>query len=136
LPHAIGAAIGSGRRVIAMAGDGGLALSFSELGTLAETSADIALIVMNDGGYGVIRNIQDAEYGSRRMYTDLLNPKFETLCAAFGLPYRKVAAADQFVPVLRAAIETRGPTVIEVDMKAVGGFGATFAGPPVKTEKA
>lgn len=131
LPHAIGAAIGSGCKTVAIVGDGALSLCLGELGTLAEEEADVALFVMNDGGYGVIRNIQDAAYGARRMYTDLRNPSFGTIAAAYGLPYLKVSSPAAFDEVAGDAITRRGPVMVEVDMAAIGGFGIKFAGPPV-----
>lgn len=131
LPHAVGAAVASGRKAVALVGDGALSLCLGEIGTLVEEEADVTLVVMNDGGYGVIRNIQDAHYGARRMYTDLRNPSFETLAAAYGLSYRRVDAATGFAPV-GDAIRRRGPVMVEVDMKSIGPFGVAFAGPPAK----
>jgi len=53
LPMAIGAALAApGRKTVALAGDGGLQLSFGEFVTLVQEDADVLLIVMNDGGYG------------------------------------------------------------------------------------
>lgn len=131
LPHAVGAALASGRKTVALVGDGALSLCLGEIGTLVEEQADVTLIVMNDGGYGVIRNIQDAHYGARRMYTDLRNPSFETLSAAYGLPYLRVDADTGFAPV-GEAVRRRGPVMVEVDMASIGPFGVMFAGPPAK----
>jgi acetolactate synthase I/II/III large subunit len=44
---------------------------------------------------------------------------------------RDLAAVDG---VLKDAIGRRGPTLVEVDMVAVGPFASAFAGPPVKTK--
>lgn len=131
LPHAVGAALASGRKAVALVGDGALSLCLGEIGTLVEEEADVTLIVMNDGGYGVIRNIQDAHYGARRMYTDLRGPSFATLAAAFGLGYMRIDADTGFAPV-GDAIRRRGPVMVEVDMASIGPFGVAFAGPPVK----
>jgi acetolactate synthase-1/2/3 large subunit len=132
LPHGIGAAIASGRKTITLVGDGGLMLCLGELGTLAETGADMVLIVMNDCGYGVIRNIQDAAYGGRRMYTDLRMPSFAKIAESFGLPYRLIDDAKNFGAVISEAVAHVGPVVVEVDMTAIGSFGINFAGPPEK----
>ena len=73
---AIGAAVAApGRKVVCLTGDGGLVLNMGELMTAAETGADLALVVMNDRGYGVIRNIQDAEYGGRRRFVGPRDPR-------------------------------------------------------------
>ena len=94
LAMAVGAAVAApGRKVVCLTGDGGLALNLGELMTAAEVGADLALVVMNDRGYGVIRNIQDSEYGGRRRFVDLATPDFAALSAACGLDYRRIASA-------------------------------------------
>ena len=83
---AIGAAFaGEAGKVIALLGDGGTMVNLGELATAVDANADIVFILMNDRGYGVIRNIQDAQFGGRRNYADLHTPDFGLLCAAFGL---------------------------------------------------
>ena len=100
-----------------------------ELMTAAETGADLALVVMNDRGYGVIRNIQDAEYGGRRRFVDLATPNFAALSAACGLDYRRVASPAAFAPGIGEALARPGPRVIEIDMTAIGPPHVPFGGP-------
>jgi acetolactate synthase I/II/III large subunit len=123
LPMAIGAALaGGGRKTVALVGDGGLALNLGELATAAECGADITMILMNDGGYGVIRNIQDNMYGGRQCYADLKMPQFGLLAESLGIPHRRVAALDAFGPAFAAALQAKGLSVVEVDMRAIGPF--------------
>jgi acetolactate synthase-1/2/3 large subunit len=133
LPMAVGAALAaSGRKTVALIGDGGLMLNLGELATAVETRADLVLLVMNDRGYGVIRNIQDAQYGGRRCYADLHTPDLAAVAQGFGLAYRRLSDLDGARDVVRAAFDAPGPTLIEVDMTAIGGFATPFAGPPVR----
>ncbi|MBI3515883.1 MAG: thiamine pyrophosphate-binding protein [Proteobacteria bacterium] len=133
LPMAIGAALAaSGRKTVALIGDGGLMLNLGELATAVQERADLVLLVMNDGGYGVIRNIQDAHYGGRRMYADLYTPDFAALALGFGVSYRRLADLSCAETTLRDALAAPGPTVVEVDMIAIGPFASAFAGPPVR----
>ena len=133
LAMAIGAAVGSaGRKTLCLVGDGGLQLSLGELATLVQEKADVLVVLMNDRGYGVIRNIWDAHYGGRRAYTDLHTPDFAGLAGSLSLPYRRIDSSAQFEPVLREAFRQRGPLLVEVDMTRVGAYAATFAGPPVR----
>ena len=130
LPLAIGAAVAvPGRRVVCLTGDGGLMLNAGELMTAVETGADLALVVMNDRGYGVIRNIQDAEYGGRRRYVDLATPDFATLAAACAMEYRRIAAPADFTPGIGEAFAGRRPVLVEIDMTAIGPTNLPFAGP-------
>ncbi len=127
---AIGAAVAAPeRKVVCLTGDGGLVLNLGELMTAVESGADLALVVMNDRGYGVIRNIQDAEYGGRRRFVDLETPDFGALAAACGMDYRRIAAPAEFGPGIGEALAHPGPRLIEVDMAAIGPMEVPFAGP-------
>ena len=136
LPMAIGAALAEpGRRTVALAGDGGFALSLGELATLAQERAPVTVLLMNDGGYGVIRNIQDAHYGGRRHYADLLTPDFAALCASMGVSHLHAGSVEAFRQALPQALAGDGPAVLEVDMHGIGPFARPFAGPPVREQK-
>ncbi len=141
--HALGGGIGQGvamavgaalagvpAKTIALLGDGGLMVNLGELATVAENRANIVFVLMNDRGYGVIRNIQDAQFGGRRHYTDLYTPDFKLLAAALGLQHQKVSRVDHFSAALDRALLARGPQIVEVDMQAIGRFAESFAGPP------
>lgn len=136
LPMAIGAALAEpGRRTVALAGDGGFALNLGELATAAQERAPVTVLLMNDGGYGVIRNIQDAHYGGRQAYADLLTPDFAALCASMGVRHLKAANVEAFRAVLPKALEGDGPAVLEIDMHGIGPFARPFAGPPVREKE-
>jgi acetolactate synthase-1/2/3 large subunit len=107
-------------------------LNVGELACAAQEQADILVILMNDGGYGVIKNIQDADYGSRHCYVDLHTPDFSMLCASMGVKHLKSSEPAEIEVQLKTALQTRGPTVLEVDMKAWGPFNEKFAGPQRK----
>jgi acetolactate synthase I/II/III large subunit len=134
LAMAVGAALaGDGRKTVALVGDGGLMLGLGELATAADSGADIALVLMNDGGYGVIRNIQDNMYGGRQCYADLLTPDFSRVAASLGIPHRRIAALDEFAPAFAASIRLKGLSIVELDMRAIGPFAqkhGSFPPPP------
>ena len=136
LPMAIGAALAAdGRKTVALAGDGGLALSLGEISTMVQERTDVALIVMNDGGYGVIRNIQDRKFAGRRLYADIALPDLGALAGGLGLPFRRVVDAAGMRPAIDWAISADGPAMVEIDMDAVGPFAVPFAGPPVRRKE-
>jgi acetolactate synthase-1/2/3 large subunit len=133
LPMAIGAALGAGtRKTVALAGDGGLQLSFGEFVTLVQEDANVLLIVMNDRGYGVIRNIQDTTYGSRHYLADLHTPDFQAFAASIGLASARVGDMPTFERALETLGSKTGPALLEVDMIAFGPYASAFAGPPVR----
>ncbi|MEW6640346.1 MAG: thiamine pyrophosphate-binding protein [Pseudomonadota bacterium] len=128
---AVGAALaGAGAKTVALIGDGGSMLALGELMTAVEQQADIVFVLMNDRGYGVIRNIQDAQYGGRQHYSNLATPDFAALAAGFRLPHRRVDTADGFAAAFADALATPGPILLEVDMTSIGPFARAFAGPP------
>lgn len=117
----IGASIAAqGRKTIAMCGDGGFSLGMCELFTVAQEKPDLVTMVMNDGGYGVIRHIQDAVADGRQFGHDLLTPDLQGLAALAGLPFFRVSNAEQVGHVVAQALAVKGPAVVEVDMRAIG----------------
>jgi acetolactate synthase-1/2/3 large subunit len=135
VPMAIGAALGRpDAKTVALIGDGGFMLAMGEIATAVQERANIAFIVMNDGGYGVIRNIQDAHYGGRRAYADLVTPDFAKLAGSIGLWHRRVDSVARFEEAFAAALAAPGPAMVEVDMTALGPFAKPFAGPPVRAK--
>ena len=105
LPLGIGAALAvgaSGRKTVMMAGDGGFSMNMTELWTAAQERAELCTIVMNDGIYAAIGHIQDAYQGGRRYFGE------------------RGDRAEAFGETVARALATPGPTLVEVDMRAIG----------------
>ena len=131
LPMAIGAAVGQpDRPVILLAGDGGFLLSLGDLATAREQDLELTIVLYDDGGYGVIGNIQDRYMEGRRVGADLWTPDFETIGRAFGIETSRVGDADRFRHCLEQAVSSSDIRMIVVDMKAIGPMHTPFAGPP------
>ncbi len=147
--HALGGGIGQGlamgigaavanaeyglqRKTLALIGDGGFMLNAGELACAAQEKADLLMIVMNDSRYGVIKNIQDAIYGSRHCYVELHTPDFAQFCASLQVRHFRLSAPADAPRILHEALQCRGPVMLEVDMAAWGPFATKFAGPPKK----
>jgi acetolactate synthase-1/2/3 large subunit len=141
--HALGGGIGQGiamgigaslanvpAKTVTLLGDGGTQLMIGEFATAVEAQADMVFVLMNDQGYGVIRNIQDAQYGSRHVYSNILTPDFALVCQSVGLPHERIADIAQFTAAFDRALAAPGPRLIEIDMVAIGPFSQSFAGPP------
>lgn len=127
----IGAAVASpGTRTVTLLGDGGSMLGLAELITAVDEDLNIVYLLMNDSAYGVIENIQDAQYGGRRHYSKVKVPDFGKLCEAIDLHYMKVDVIEDFDAAFDAAMAKSGPVVLEVDMVKIGPFAEQFAGPP------
>ena len=137
LAMAIGAATGaaayaSGNKTFLLAGDGGFVLNLGELACAVQEGADFTVILMNDQSYGVIKNIQDAQYGGRRVYAELHTPDYALLAQSLKFEHRRIKNLAEAPAMLGELARFPGPKMLEVDMLAVGAFKTAFAGPPVK----
>ncbi|MFQ5955942.1 MAG: thiamine pyrophosphate-dependent enzyme, partial [Kiloniellales bacterium] len=72
------------------------------------------LIVSNNNSFGTIRLHQEQLYPGRPIATDLTNPDFAALATAFGATGLTIATPDQAGPVVRRALATQGPVLVEV----------------------
>ena len=134
LPMAVGASCAAdGSKTILLTGDGGLSLCLGELVSAAEQNVDVTMILMNDNGYGVIRNIQDDIYGGRKYYSDIYTPKFAQIAEGLGVPHSLSTSVEAFRSALEASLKIDGFSIVEVDMVTIGPFARNFAGPPRKT---
>ncbi|MEH6991768.1 thiamine pyrophosphate-binding protein [Neobacillus drentensis] len=130
LPTAIGAQMAfKDRQVVLMAGDGGFMVNVGEMATAAQENLPLIVVLFDDAGYGVLRNIQDAAYG-RQVAVDLLSPDFVLLGQSMGFDSTRIGSPDEFVSVLEKAVDTKKPAIIVVDMEAVGPMAKPFGGPP------
>lgn len=107
-----------GRQVIAFCGDGGFLMNGNELATAVGRNLDLKIVISNNRSYGTIRTHQQRAYPERVSGTDLSNPDFAALAVAFGAKGFVIDSAASAPDVARAAMEARGPVVIEVRCNA------------------
>lgn len=110
LPAALGAAASSGQRVLAVSGDGGAMYGLSELATARQHDLPVTWLVVDDGGYGVLREYMtdafDKPYG-----TELSRPDFAALAESFAIP--SIVTSPETLRVdLQKALAASGPNVI------------------------
>ena len=133
----IGAAFGAGgAKTVAITGDGGFYLNMTELWTATQEQPDVAIVVFNDAGYGVIKDIQDTLYGERHYFADPIGPNLEGLAKLANLPYFRVESEAEMGPKLKAAIDHDGPTLLEVDMTKIGKIPRYYTAPAYATKSA
>jgi thiamine pyrophosphate-dependent acetolactate synthase large subunit-like protein len=103
LPAAIGPA-SVGIPTLAICGDGGPMFALGELATYAQESLPITLMIVDDGGYGMLRYDQQV-FGHPERGVDLLTPEWTSLGAAFGIAVERVDGPDQVAAALDRAWE-------------------------------
>lgn len=114
LPTGLGAQVARpDRRVVVMVGDGGFLFNVQELATAVQHRIPVTTVVFNDNAYGNVRRIQRQRFG-RLIASDLHNPDFMQLAAAFGLRGVRAGSPDALGAALRQSLDADGPTLIEV----------------------
>jgi acetolactate synthase-1/2/3 large subunit len=115
LPAAIGAKLAQPQRDVAvLAGDGALGMTMAEIETVARLQIPLPIVVMNDRGYGNIRQEQHHKYGPRNNGVDLGDIRFHEVCKALGGGGIRVEQFDQLAPALSQARAATGPFVVDV----------------------
>jgi acetolactate synthase-1/2/3 large subunit len=124
LPAAIGARLASpGRRVIAIVGDGGFAMSGMELLTAVRENIPLTAVVFADGVLNHIRLSQLQRWGASANVT-LLNPDFRRFAEAVGARYTKYTGNRSD---LDQAVEGAGVSLVEVPLADSAAFHAARA---------
>ncbi len=113
-PTALGVAAGNpGRAVVSISGDGGFGWSLQELATAARYKLNLTIVVFADGRYGNVQRIQRRTFG-HEFATELYNPDFPALAAAFGVRAARTDSPEGFGRALKSALSELGPSLIEV----------------------
>ena len=114
LPQAIGAQVSNPeRQVIAMCGDGGLAMLMGDLLTLRQHRLPVKLIVFRNDSLAFVE-LEMKAAGILDFGTDLHNPDFTKIAEGAGILGLKVESPDQLEVVLAKALSYDGPALIEV----------------------
>jgi pyruvate dehydrogenase (quinone) len=114
LPQAIGAqASHPGRQVVALSGDGGVAMLLGELITLRQQHLPVKVVVFNNGALSFVE-LEMKAAGIVTYGTDLDNPDFAAIAKAVGLFGARVEKADELDDALRAAFEHDGAALVDV----------------------
>jgi thiamine pyrophosphate-dependent acetolactate synthase large subunit-like protein len=109
-PAAMGPAAAS-IRTISVNGDGGFLFACGELATVAQQGLPITIVIVDDGGYGMLRYDQRHK-GTQTFGVDLARPDFAALGEAFGIP--SVHVTD-FGKDFAAALNAEPPNIVVVD---------------------
>lgn len=111
---ALGVAVGNpAKRVVSINGDGGFAWGMQELSTLARDELNLSVVIFVDGRYGNVHRIQKRTFGET-FVTDLRNPDFLKLAAAYDIPVEAVDSPEGLAQALQNAKERGGPALIAV----------------------
>jgi acetolactate synthase-1/2/3 large subunit len=131
VPAAVAAALRCpDRLVVALAGDGDFLMNGQELATAAQYGANLIVLVIDNGGYGTIRLHQEREHPGRVSGTQLRNPDFAMLGAAYGAWSAVVERTADFAPALADALGRGGIRLLHLktEIEFLTAAGATVSG--------
>lgn len=117
--YGLGASIGAqmalkDKQVINIAGDGSFGMNCNELATAAKNKLPIIVIIVNNNSLGMVRQWQNFFYEGRYSSTTLNSTTdFVKVAEAFGGKGYRVFEKEELLPVLKEALEYKGPVVID-----------------------
>jgi thiamine pyrophosphate-dependent acetolactate synthase large subunit-like protein len=118
-PAALGASLAGTGPTVSISGDGGFLFACGELATMAQERLPFTAVIVDDGGYGMLRYDQqlagDAPYG-----VDLATPDFQALAESFGVRAETVEGLDDaFGEALAQHVEDPEPSVLVAKAEAL-----------------
>lgn len=114
LPAGIGAKLAVPEaRVVAIEGDGGAMFTIVELAAAVQAQVSMSVIIVDNGGYGEIRN-EMADRGDTPAGVALLGPDFPALAESMGARGLHIETQEQLTTALRQAEDFAGPTLIHM----------------------
>lgn len=113
LPFAIGAQLAyPERRVVALCGDGGFAMTMADFNTAVKYRLPIVVVVFNNSKLAMIKYEQEVQ-GHPEFAVDLHNPNFAMYAEACGGVGYRVEQPKEIVPTLEAALREEKPVIVE-----------------------
>lgn len=119
IPAALGACVASGgRRTICIDGDGGFQMNIQELEVIRRLGLPVKFFVLDNQGYGSIRNSQRAYFQGHLVASDatsgLTLPRTLAVSEAYGIPTARLDSHDRIRERVTELLNQPGPLVCEV----------------------
>jgi acetolactate synthase-1/2/3 large subunit len=117
IPAAIAASvIDPARPVLVLVGDGSLGMTMGELETLARTGGRVCVVVLNDAGYGNIRQEQIIYYGGRTIGVDFGPGDYAQVARGLGLSSERIDDLETLVKRVGDVLTNGTPTLFDVPL--------------------
>lgn len=112
LPASVGVGALRARPVLAVCGDGGFMFAVGELAVLSQERLPVTVLLVDDGGYGMLR-FDQTHVGDEHRGVDLGRPDFEMLAKSFGIPAVTLDAVDdRLAKTLDEALAAGEPRIV------------------------
>lgn len=121
LPASIGAYLSNGGNVICITGDGGLCMNIQELETIVYNNLPIKIFLINNGGYGIIRQTQDTWMKGNYVGVDknsgLGFPDIPKIANAYGIPVVTIDNHDNLNKKIREVLDLDSYVLCNINIK-------------------
>ena len=113
LPGSAGAFLSNNKkkRVICITGDGGFQLNIQELQTIVSNNIPVKIFVINNNGYGIIKQFQELYLKKRYEATiprkGVTNPDFKKIAYAYGINYSEVRNNKDIKRILTKILKSK-----------------------------
>lgn len=113
------------KKVITLVGDGGFGTNPSVMATAVEKNIAVVWVVMNNGAFGTIAGLEASHYDHTfgTVFKDskgqLYSPEWAQIAAGYGIKSKKINNADEFKDVLKEALDSNEPYLIDVPMENI-----------------
>ena len=119
LPASIGASVVKKKdRIICIDGDGSIQINLQELHTIDKLKLPIKIFILNNNGYGIIKQFQELYLGTRYEASGkgVSNPDFKKISRAFNINYTLIKSHLD-LKKLKRIIHSKKPEIVEVKLK-------------------
>jgi acetolactate synthase I/II/III large subunit len=120
LPNALALQLAHpGRPVAVITGDGALGFYIAEMDTAVRHKLPIVVIVGNDAGWGLERELQSSAYGGATVACELQSTPYDAIMKGFGGGGETIERLDQVRPALERAFAPGVPYCLNVKIRGV-----------------
>ena len=121
-PASIGASIAlNKKKIICIDGDGSIQINIQELQTMVSNQLPIKIIILNNDGYGIIKQFQelylDKRYEAVNSYNGVTNPNFSKIARAYGIKYSEIKNNSDIDKVLMKTLKSSSAEFINIFTK-------------------
>jgi len=102
--------------VMMLTGDGSLGFYIAELDTLVRYGVPVVIVVGNDGGWGLERELQGATQGTTTA-CELRRTRYDIVCQGFGGGGETIDTVEQVGPALQRAFASKVPYLLNVNIQ-------------------
>ena len=118
-PAALGASLANKKkRIICINGDGSIQINIQELQTMVANNLPVKLFIINNEGYGIIKQFQELYLNKRYEATisrkGVTNPNFKKISKAYGINYSEIKNNKQIDGVLNKILNSKKPEFVNV----------------------